>query len=260
MSELLVAGLDDGHPRAETWLLNRPRVHNALNPDLVRAMHQALRRAEAADRRVVLLRGAGPSFCAGADLTFLGGHDPGLQETPRAFLEEIWDLTLAMERSPVVLVAALHGSVVAGGLELALACDVVLAAEGARIGDGHVRNNLVPGGGASARMERALGRGTAAWLGLTGELLPAADPGFAGWLRAVVPDDGLDAAARSTVERILAVHTPAQRRYKRLLHVNAAAPDEADKKAELDEFDRHWLEQDVPAALRTFRTRKRETR
>ena len=90
-----------------------------------------------------------------------------------------------MERSPVTFVAVLHGHAIAGGLELALACDVVVASVGTLIGDGHVRRCLMPGGGASVRMERAFGRATSSWLALTGELLPAEDPAFGSWLRTV---------------------------------------------------------------------------
>lgn len=243
---------------AQTWLLNRPDTLNALDPDLVDAMHEALAAAEADSIRVVVLRGAGRSFCAGADLNHLRGFDPGRGTTPRDLLASIWDLTLAMERSPVVFVAALHGHVVAGGLELALACDVVLAAEGTKIGDGHVRHNLLPGGGASARLERAVGRGAAAWLALSGELVDAADPALGQWLHAVAPQDALDDAARDVQRALLEAHPVAQQRYKRLLSENGPAPSERDRDHELDLFDQHWLDQDVPETLRLFMTRRKK--
>ena len=126
-------------------------------------------------------------------------------QTPRDHLEAIWDLTLAMESSSVTFVAVLHGHAIAGGLELALACDVVVASIGTLIGDGHVRRSLLPGGGASARMERGLGRATSSWLALTGELLRAEDPVFASWLRKVEAPEGLDAAVTSIVTSLTAV-------------------------------------------------------
>jgi enoyl-CoA hydratase len=264
-TELLVAAgagerpaLGRGHSRAETWTLNRPHVRNALNPSVVQALHEALTEAERSGVQVVVLRGNGSSFCAGADLQYLQSHDAASGETPRDFLRSIWDLTLAMERSPIVFVAALHGHAVAGGLELALACDVVLADEETLIGDGHVVRNLIAGGGASARLERLLGRSTAFWLALTGELLPARDRAFAGWLRAIAPAGKLDAEVGAVVDRLLSVPAAAQGAYKRVLQSQVPPPNEAHRDRELDAFDRHWVEQNVPEALRLFLNKNRK--
>jgi enoyl-CoA hydratase len=243
---------------AEEWTLNRPHVRNALNPALVGAMHKALKAAEESGVRVVVLRGNGPSFCAGADLQYLQAHDAPAGETPRHFLSSIWDLTIAMENSPVVFVAALHGHAVAGGLELALACDVVLADEETLIGDGHVGRNLLAGGGASARLERSLGRSTAFWLALTGTLLPARDPAFAGWLRSATPVGKLDAGIEAVVDQLLRVPAPAQQAYKRVLQAQVPPPSETERDRELDAFDRHWVEQNVPETLRLFLNKNRK--
>src|SRR3954447_4657307 len=158
----MTALIVERHGSVETWTLNRPHVHNALDKELVELLNQSLRSAEMSGIDVVVLRGSGPSFCAGADLSLLASFRTGSdnEPTPREHLRAIWDVTTAMERSPMAFVAVLHGHAVAGGLELALACDVVLAATGTLIGDGHVRRDLMPGGGASVRMERNLGRAT----------------------------------------------------------------------------------------------------
>lgn len=252
MSELIVER--DGP--VETWTLNRPAVRNALDRRLVARLHAALAGAEAVGTEVVVLRGAGPSFCAGADLALLSSYDAGT--TPRDHLTSIWDLTLAMERSTIVFVAELHGHAVAGGLELALACDIVLAATGTLIGDGHVRRSLQPGGGASARMERNLGRATSTWLALTGELIPAEDRAFGSWLRAVVPAPELANATAEVVAALLAVPASARSGYKQLLNQTHGALAATDRDRELDAFDRHWRANDVPAVLRTFLTKNRE--
>jgi len=253
MSELIVER--DGP--VETWTLNRPSVRNALDRRLVARLHAALAAAEASNTEVVVLRGAGPSFCAGADLALLSSYDES-DATPRDHLTSIWDLTLAMERSGIAFVAELHGHAVAGGLELALACDVVLAATGTLIGDGHVRRCLLPGGGASARMERDLGRATSTWLALTGELLPAEDRALGTWLRAVVPAQDLAGATAGIVDTLLAAHAPARSGYKQLLNQTHGALGAVDRDRELDAFDQHWNANDVPAVLRTFLTKNRE--
>ncbi|XAZ30108.1 enoyl-CoA hydratase/isomerase family protein [Paenarthrobacter ureafaciens] len=163
-----------------------------------------------------------------------------------------------MENSPIMFVAALHGHAVAGGLELALACDIVLADEGTLIGDGHVGRNLLAGGGASARLERALGRSTAFWLGLTGTLLPAGDPAFAGWLRHVTPAGELEDGIEAVLDQLLSVPAPAQQAYKRVLYAQVPSPTETDRDRELDAFDRHWVAQNVPESLRLFLNKNRK--
>jgi len=244
--------------RAEAWTLNRPHVRNALNTSLVEALHSALKAAEESGVRVVVLKGNGPSFCAGADLQSLQTYEAPAGETPRDFLRSIWDLTISIEHSPIVFVAALHGHAVAGGLELALACDVVLADEKTLIGDGHVRRNLLAGGGASARLERSLGRSTAFWLALTGRLLPAGDPAFTGWLRSVTPTGELDLGVDTVVDQLLGVPAPAQQAYKRVLQAQVPPPTETDRDRELDAFERHWVEQNVPESLRLFLNKNRK--
>jgi len=237
---------------AQVWTLNRPESRNSLNPALVDALHDALRKAEADGTQVVVIAGNGLSFCAGADLRFLQSHDASKGETPRELLESIWDLTIAMEQSPIAFVAALHGHAVAGGLELALACDVVIAAADTRIGDGHVTNNLIPGGGASARLERAIGRGPSAWLALTGELLPATDQVFVTWLKRVVPASELSFEYSTVAEALVRASPVASSTYKQLLHRHAPAPSAADRDAELDAFVEHWIDQNLSETLRVL--------
>ncbi|GAA2130920.1 enoyl-CoA hydratase/isomerase family protein [Actinomadura napierensis] len=254
MSELLV----ERHGPVETWTLNRPAVRNALDENLITLLGAAAASAEATDTEVVVLRGGGPSFCAGADLSLLSTYDSARGRTPRDHLTAIWDLTLAMERSAVTYVAVLHGHAIAGGLELALACDVVVASAGTLIGDGHVRQCLMPGGGASVRMERTLGRAAATWLALTGELLHAEAPSFASWLHAVTAPEDLDDAVAAIVQKLLAAPATARAAYKRLLDRTHGRLSPTDRDRELDAFDRHWLAHDVPQTLRAFLARNRE--
>lgn len=254
MSELVVER--DGP--VETWTLNRPAARNALDRHLVARLHTALEAAEVSGAEIVVLRGAGASFCAGADLALLSAYDAVGGSTPREHLTSIWDLTLAMERSAMTFVAELHGHAVAGGLELALACDVVLASTGTLIGDGHVRRCLLPGGGGSARMERNLGRAASTWLALSGELLPAEDRAFASWLHAVAAPRDLAGATAGVVATLLSVPAAARGNYKQLLYETQGALSAADRDRELDAFDRHWRSNDVPRALRSFLSKNRE--
>ena len=153
--------------------LNRPEKRNALDDALRGALAAALTEVERDETiRVVVLSGAGDkAFAAGADLKELGTRSVAeqalLMTQPRIF-----DL-LAAVRRPVV--AAVNGACLGGGLELALACDIRIAAAGATFGAPEVRLGLIPGGGGTQRLPRIIGTGAAMRLVLTGEAIDATE-------------------------------------------------------------------------------------
>jgi enoyl-CoA hydratase/carnithine racemase len=236
---------------AVRWLrLNRPHRRNALDPTLIGALDRAVTDAEADPGTAVLvIAGQGPSFCAGADLTHLlrlAAEGRRVVE----FLSRVSALFSRLETTELPIVAALHGHAVAGGLELALACDVVIAAQDTLIGDGHVRNQLLPAGGASVRLPRRVGPALARYLMLTGNLLPATE--LRGWLHDVVPTGHLDSAAQRVAEELATAAGPAQSRVKRLLvRTDALSPAEG-LETELTTFAAHWDSAPVADALREF--------
>lgn len=240
------------------WLtMNRPQRRNALDPALVTALDRALRMAERDPAtRAVVLGGAGRSFCAGADLRhFLELHEAG--DGPERFLHSISELTRRIELSPIPVVAALHGHVVAGGLEIALACDVVLAEAGTLIGDGHIRNHLLPAAGSSVRMPQKIGEPLARWLALSGELLPADRFTPTGWIHEIAPPGELVAQASQVARTLAAAANPAQAEFKRMfVDLESAATVDDALRRETDVFARYWASHDVPSALRTFLARR----
>jgi enoyl-CoA hydratase len=240
--------------------LNRPHRRNALDAALIDALDRALTDAEAdPDTRAVVLCGAGQSFCAGADLHYLLELD-GRGDTPTAFLRTVSALATRLETSALPIVAALHGHAVAGGIELALACDIVVAAAGTLIGDGHIRNNLLPAGGGAVRMPHVLGQATARRLALTGELMRADRLAATGWPHEVVAEDEVAAAALRIASTLAQVHGPAQSGYKRLLARTPTLPAPTALALELEAFDEHWAAHDVAAALREFVNRPTTSR
>jgi len=235
------------------WLLlNRPKRRNALNAALIEALDKQITSAEAdPDTAVIAVAGNGPSFCAGGDFHhFLHLHDRG--DNPVDFLTEVSACFSRIAASAKPWVAVLHGHAVAGGLELALACDVVVAADTTLIGDGHLNRRLVPAGGASVRLPDAVGRGLSRWLLLTGELLPATAFADTGWIRAIVPEADLDATATRICHQLADRHSPAQQRLKTLLHrIDGIAPEQA-LREELATFADNWSASSVADALRAF--------
>lgn len=176
--------------------LARPDKLNPLDWSTVKELKQAVAEIEAAPGvDFVILTGEGRSFSAGGDLDGyirLYADPPAFQ----AFLDDFYDMLTGIEKARAIWIAAVNGVCVAGGIELLLACDMALAAESAKIGDGHLNFGQLPGAGGSQRLPRAIGLLRAKHLMLTGELLDAHTFEAWGLVTKVVPDAALlDAAA-----------------------------------------------------------------
>ena len=156
-----------------TVTLSRPDARNALNAQLRAELKDVLDAIEASDVRVVVLTGSDESgaFVAGADVTELRERGPFEQreasERPRVY-EYVDDL-----RQPVV--AAVNGHALGGGCELAQACDVRVAREGAKLGQPEINLGIMPGGGGTQRLPRLVGEGQAMRLILSGEIIDATE-------------------------------------------------------------------------------------
>ena len=151
-----------------TLTLNRPEALNALSPRMVDELADALDRLEGQDTvKVLVVRGSGRAFCAGADLLFMEGAFDDLPMLS-SHLERVNRVFFRLEELPIPVIAVVQGFALAGGLELMLACDMVLAAEDARIGDQHANFGLMPGGGSTQRLPHKLGYQRAMCLLLTG--------------------------------------------------------------------------------------------
>lgn len=184
--------LDD---RIARVTLNRPQRHNAVDlglaQELADLLDQLLRDGDALNLAGVVLRGAGPSFCSGADLKMLGQLD---HRTARRFMQDVTWAIRTLERLPVPTVAAVRGFCVGGGFEFALHCDAIVASESANFALPEVTHGLVTTAGAVARLARAVGQRRAAdWL-LSGRRVDAGTAHAAGLVTELVADDELDAA------------------------------------------------------------------
>lgn len=176
-----------------TLTLNRPEARNALDVELITALGQAMRDADADDEvRAIVLTGADPAFCAGLDLKQLGGSGRNL--TQSAPTSTPWPVPA----KPII--GAINGVAVTGGLELALNCDLLIASQRARFADTHARVGVLPGWGLSVLLPQAVGRGLARRMSLTGDFLSAEDALRAGLVTEVVAHDEL----LPTVQRVAA--------------------------------------------------------
>jgi len=148
--------------------LNRPDALNALDVPLLEELGAAFR---GLDARVVVLTGAGRAFCTGADLKARAGMDLAQW---RAHHELIRDTFAAVRESPAPTIAAIEGFALAGGLELALACDLAVAASDAQLGLPEVTRGIMPGAGGTQILPRLIGIARAKELILTGRRIDAA--------------------------------------------------------------------------------------
>lgn len=188
--------------------LNRPRARNAMNRELRDALMEALQRVrQDADIRVGILTGAGGTFCAGADLKERAAGGRGDADTVAAIVEA--DRlqrfsTMPMEKP---LIAAIDGYCLAGGLELALICDIRICTPAARFGLPEIVRGFFPGGGGPQRIMRAIPQAVAMEMILTGDAIEAPTALQAGLVSRIVPQDDLLPTARQIARRI-AGHAP----------------------------------------------------
>jgi enoyl-CoA hydratase len=181
-------------------LLNRPQQLNALSGELMGALVDALRGLdEDAGVRAIVVGGNERAFAAGADITELASGTPiSLYENRRI---DAWDSIRAV-RTP--LVAAVSGFALGGGCELAMLCDLIVAAESAKFGQPEINLGVLPGAGGTQRLTRAVGKAVAMDMILTGRMLSAREALAFGLVARVVAQEAWLAEAKKVATEIAA--------------------------------------------------------
>ena len=197
-------------------VINRQEALNALSPDMITELRAALDAAANDPQvRAVVLTGAGRAFCAGADITEMVkmDHDAAL-----AFATQGHGLCRDIEGLSVPVIAAINGFALGGGCEVSLACDVRIAAEGAKLAQPEVALGIPPGWGGTQRLPRITGEGFAMQMILTGAMVTAEQALAAGLVTAVHPADELLDAAVALGDEIAAKSPSAVALSKQLVH------------------------------------------
>jgi len=187
--------------------INRPEVLNVLNKETLGELLTAVEEAEHDKTiNVVLLTGSGKAFIAGADIKQMKDMSP---LEAKAFSEMGHGLLTKIEHSRLPFIAAVNGYALGGGCELMMACDIVLAAAGAKIGQPEINIGINPGFGGTQRLPRLVGTMKAKELLLSGDAIPAQEALRIGLVNKVVDDDKLKEEAEK-LARHLAGKSPVQ--------------------------------------------------
>jgi enoyl-CoA hydratase/carnithine racemase len=211
--------LSDDHGAVRVLTMNRPEVRNALSTELFEALHAALGEADVDDSvRAVVLTGADPAFCAGVDLK--QAQSLGMDYFGRFDKMNCMDAIVELSK-PVV--GAVNGPTFTGGLEIALACDFLIASERAVFADTHARVGILPGGGMTARLPRLVGSGMARRLSMTGEVVDAHRAERIGLVTEVVAHEQLLDRALELAGQIAEVPGPTMAGLKEIYRTGTAA-------------------------------------
>jgi enoyl-CoA hydratase len=229
------------------WLwLNRPRALNALTTQVADGLHRGLDLAAADEQiRAVVIAGAGRAFCAGADLKQVLGSEADL--LPR--LGAVFDRVESFAK-PVI--AAVHGVALAGGLELVLCCDLVVAARSAAFGDAHANYAMFPAGGATVRLPRRIGAARAKHLMFTGVTVPAGELAGTDLITRLVEDEQLVSEVEALVAAIAGKSPAGIAAMKVLIEEGLQVPREVALRRERREAAAYTRSADFAEGIRAF--------
>lgn len=210
---------------AVAWVwMNRPTLHNALNEEMIRELTRTYRAfAEDANVRVIVLSGRGKSFCAGGDLESMKRQGEASITENRDQARELADMFHAISFSPKPTIARVNGAAIGGGLGLASACDIAVAAGDAKFSASEVRLGLIPAT-IGPYVVRAIGPRWARRLFQTAERIHAADAAKIGLVHEVVEPEKLDTRVEEIVNDLLAGAPLAQTAAKDLIDKVAGRP------------------------------------
>jgi 2-(1,2-epoxy-1,2-dihydrophenyl)acetyl-CoA isomerase len=199
VSDKLLVTLEDGIKRIT---FNRPERRNSVDTETIELLHEEIQRSAEDECRVVILTGAGDSFCAGADLQASSERDIRNVDVTASLREHTNPTILAMRRLAKPIIARIHGHAVGVGCNYALACDILIASEQAKLGQVFIRIGLMPDGGSTYFLPRIVGYSRAFELMATGEILSAEEALALGLVNRVVSFADLDLTVDQMAARL----------------------------------------------------------
>jgi enoyl-CoA hydratase/carnithine racemase len=249
--------IEEREARVLLVTLNRPEVLNAINTQMGRDLYELWTRltAEPADVRCVVLTGAGErAFCAGGDLKERDGMTQAQWQAQHELFERGF---VALMELPVPVIAAVNGHAYGGGLETALACDFIYAARGARFALSEVRLGIMPGGGGTQNLPRAVGERRAKELILTAKPFSAEEGAAWGLVNRVCEPGSLLNDALETARQI-AVNAPLSvRQAKKSIHYGLQTDLLTGYRLEIEAYNRLVDTEDRREGVRAFNEKRK---
>jgi enoyl-CoA hydratase len=237
--------------------LNRPEKLNALSPDLMKELYDALSDADKDDSvRVIIITGGDSVFAAGADLEAMAAAGLDVVQAFRArfarnnpydFIEQIG--------KPVI--AAIAGYALGGGCELAMCCDLRIAAETAQFGQPEIRVGLIPGAGGTQRLPRLIGMTRAKELVMLGEFIGAEEAKQVGLVNAVVPADRLLDEAKKLAAKLIQRPPFGLRLAKMVMNIGADRDLQSALALEREAFAMLFATEDQKEGIRAFNEKRK---
>jgi enoyl-CoA hydratase/carnithine racemase len=247
---------EERHGAVEIWTLDAEDTRNAISRAVLAELEARVARVAAGNEvRAVILTGAGDkAFCAGADLKERATMSEG---EVRAFLAGLRRTLRVIETSGAVYIAAINGSALGGGTELALACDLRIAAPAAELGLTEVRLGIIPGGGGTQRLPRLVGPGRAKDLIFTGRRVNAAEALAIGLVQRLAPEGRLLEVALGVAEQIAENAPLAVAAAKRAVDQGLSLDLDAALALELEQYETVLRSEDRLEGLRAFAEKRR---
>ncbi len=236
--------------RVATVTINRPEKRNALNQETRAGIIAALDQLERDPAvRVVIVTGAGDkAFIAGADIAEFEGRSPVDQY--REMGE--WSVYQAADRFPKPIIAAINGFCLGGGCEFAMACDIRIAGDNAKLGQPEINLGIIPGGGGTQRLPRLVGLGQAFRLLYTGDLIDAAEALRIGLVDQVVPAGELMTQVRALADKIASKSPVALSLMKEAVRASVRSPLDDGLRQEITLFGLAFASEDKKEGVAAF--------
>jgi 2-(1,2-epoxy-1,2-dihydrophenyl)acetyl-CoA isomerase len=201
VSDKLLVSLENGIKRIA---FNNPARRNSVDSEMIKALSEAIKISASDETRVVILTGAGDSFCAGADLQAINPSDEARQDVTALLREGVNPAIISMRELPKPIIARVHGHAAGVGCNFALASDMIIASDQAFFGQVFVKIGLMPDGGGTYFLPRLVGYNKAFELMALGDPIPAREAFEIGMINRVIPVAELDRTVDALAERLAA--------------------------------------------------------
>ncbi|MCM3766262.1 enoyl-CoA hydratase/isomerase family protein [Neobacillus niacini] len=241
-----------------SWVyLNKPESMNALSKGVLSKFIEILTILEKdKGTKVVVITGTGKAFCAGADLKEIMEElkdkevdEPGFFDYGRVFFQKLYSF-------PKPIIAALNGMTLAGGLEIALTADIIIASESAKIGDAHANFGVLPGGGSSIKLARKIGENRAKYLLLSGDFISAKEMKEYGLVHKVVKESDLIDEVNGIANKLAKKSPLVLEKMKKLVSNGYEQPFNVALENEMSTLQAHLRSYDLKEGLSAFNEKR----